>query len=89
MNISREDAIVILYRAGNLSGASYSAKAEYIPFEDSCSDYAQEAVEAFAKSGIITGTGNNMLNAGRTLTRAEAAKMVYGLYKFINQSTAN
>jgi len=86
MNISREDAIVMLYRAGGLKGASYSDKAEYIPFEDGCSPYAEEAVKVFAKSGIITGTGNNMLNAKKTLTRAEAAKMVYGLYTFINQN---
>ena len=89
MHISREDAIVMLYRAGNLKGASYSDKAEFIPFEDGCSSYAEEAVAAFAKSGIVSGTGNNMLNAGRTLTRAEAAQMVYGLYTFINYNNAD
>ncbi len=89
MQISREDAIVMLYRAGNLTNVMYSNKAEYIPFEDECSAYAQEAVEALAKSGIISGIGNNMLGARRSLTRAEAAKMVYGLFTFINRSSVN
>lgn len=89
MQISREDAIVMLYRAGNLTNVVYSDKAEFIPFEDECSDYAQAAVETLAKSGIVSGIGNNLLGAKRSLTRAEAAKMVYGLYRFVNHNAIN
>lgn len=84
MSVSREDAIVMLFRAGSIAGAVYSDKAEFIPFEDGCSDYAREAVETLAKSGIVNGMGNNVLGAKKSLTRAEAANMIYKLYCFIS-----
>ncbi len=80
--ISRQDAIVILYRAANMNNAEFSDDAVYIPFADDCADYAAEAVEMLAKSNIVKGS-DNMLRAYDSLTRAEASKLIYELYLFL------
>lgn len=84
--ITRQDACVILYRASKYANVAFPTDAVYVPFIDGCSDYAEEAIEMLAKSNIIKGTGNNILNPYKQLTRAEAAKMVYELHCFVENN---
>ena len=71
--ITREDMVVMLYRAAKLSG--YKS----IEFKDgdSVSDYAAEAVRELSAAGIITGDESGFFRPKATATRAEAAVMIY------------
>ena len=42
-------------------------------------DYAQDAVKKLYASGIVSGRENGSFDPGAFASRAEAAKMVYGL----------
>ena len=78
-NITRQDMTAILYRVADMCGI-YLEKGS-LSFNDSAnvSDYAIDAVAALSASGIINGKGNNMFEPVAFATRAESAKMVYGL----------
>lgn len=77
--ISRQDVCVILYRAykSNLNG---SKELDFADAED-ISDYAKEGVSALYGSDIVGGIGNSMFAPLRGITRAEAAKIIYGIIK--------
>lgn len=77
--ISRQDVCVILYRAykSNLNG---SKELDFADAED-ISDYAKEGVSALYGSDIVGGIGNGMFAPLRGITRAEAAKIIYGIIK--------
>lgn len=77
--ISRQDVCVILYRAykSNLNG---SKELDFADAED-ISDYAKEGVSALYGSDIVWGIGNGMFEPLRGITRAEAAKIIYGIIK--------
>lgn len=75
--ISREDVCVILARyQGYTGGMGIQA-----PFADldEISNYALEAVVYFYKQGIINGKDNNCFKPHDGATRAEAAKIIYGI----------
>lgn len=82
-NITRQDIAVILYKALEYKGISLEAGE--LEFSDSgeISDYAEKAVSALAKAGIINGVGDGTFNPTGFATRAEAAQMVFGVYKLI------
>ena len=52
-----------------------------LDFADSSSipDYAKEAVAALSKSGIINGVGGNTFAPDDSSSRAQAAKIIYGI----------
>ena len=77
--ISRQDVCVILYRAykSNLNG---SKELDFADAED-ISDYAKEGASALYGSDIVGGIGNGMFAPLRGITRAEAAKIIYGIIK--------
>lgn len=79
--ITREDAAVIIARCVNLLGISADDTRENIVFNDynEISDYAKESVEFLYKKGIINGVSQGVFSPKSTLTRAEAAKMIYEL----------
>ena len=64
-----------------MRAAEISATEEYEPFADDAqiSDYAKEAVYALRKRAIINGKENNLFAPFDNATRAEAAKVIYGL----------
>ena len=79
--ITREDAMVLTQRAMSASGnsvgigsdgdlSSYSDKA-------SVSSYAKDAISALIKAGIITGGADGKLHPKDSITRVEAAAMIY------------
>jgi hypothetical protein len=80
-SITRQDLAVMLYRAMQQLGVSMPIVRTSASFSDqsSISDYAQEAVSALYSAGIIDGVGNNTFNPRGTATRAQAAKMIWGV----------
>ena len=76
--LTREDAVAMLYRAfGSRLNPSRDAKA-FADF-DSVSDYAKEAVTAMYSAGVLDGTDGEHFSPKQPITRAEAAKIIYGL----------
>jgi hypothetical protein len=80
-SITREDLAVMAYRAMQQLGVSMPIVRISSAFSDqsSISDYAQEAVSALYSAGIIDGVGNNTFDPQGTATRAQAAKIIWGV----------
>lgn len=76
-NITRQDMIVMLYRAEkhNISGNYVFAD------QDSIADYAKAAVSYYAEKGIISGMGDNRFEPVMLSTRAQAAQLIYNAVK--------
>ena len=81
--MSRQDMAVIIHRVFEYLGAKVSG--ESISFDDNAdiSDYAKEAVDALTAAGIINGMGDGTFAPKGTVTRAQTAKVVYGLMSII------
>lgn len=79
--LTREDAMVFLYRTLNRTGRTVAAASTaYLNrFSDggSTSSYAQDSVAALAQAGIIQGDNYNRLNPKGSLTRAEMAVILH------------
>lgn len=83
MNITREDMAVIAYRTALKSGKmKESERVSGFIFADDeqISDYAKTAVYALYDAGIINGVSEDEVAAKDYLTRAQAAKIIYGIY---------
>lgn len=82
--ITRQDMAVILYNS--LKTCGYTGDAVRAEFSDSdlINDYAEEAIAVLFNSGAIKGVGNNCFNPLGNATRAEAAKMVFGILDYLN-----
>ena len=81
MNVTRQDAAVILCRAAEYKSIQLNSDGEKRIFNDSAdiSDYAKEAVNRLSAVGAVSGDENgNFMPFGNT-TRAEAAKLIYSL----------
>lgn len=81
MNVTRQDAAVILCRAAEYKSIQLNRDGEKRIFNDSAdiSDYAKEAVNRLSAVGAVSGDENgNFMPFGNT-TRAEAAKLIYSL----------
>lgn len=78
-NITRQDAAVMVSRALSASGAELEL-GENVEFtdEDSISGYAKSAVSKLARAGIINGMADGSFAPQNSITRAEAAQMLYG-----------
>lgn len=78
-NLSRQDAAVILLRAITKKGGSlpYTDNEIYPNDFEKISDYAAVSVSEMFNVGILTGDENRNFNPEDSLTRAEAAKMIY------------
>lgn len=73
--VTREDAALILFRALGIE------KGEEISFNDKgeISEYAKEAVAAMVKGGYVSGMGDGTFKPKSTLTRAQAAQLIYNI----------
>lgn len=78
--ITREQAAKIIYGALTYGKEEIINSSDETKFADdtSISEYARQAVYFMKNSGIISGKGENMFAPNDNLTRAEAAKMIYG-----------
>ena len=75
--ITREDACVMLYRLlGAVSDTEY--KPDYAD-RGQISGYASEAVDALSGAGVINGLDNGCFEPKGTLTRAQAAVILYNI----------
>jgi len=80
-SISREELITMAHRASekyhhfiNESNKNIS----FIDFEDA-DDYAKESIMTFARAGIVSGVGKDIVNPKGYTSRAEAAVIIYRL----------
>lgn len=84
--ITRQQAMAIIARAMNLTGMAASLTDHEIKgfiseYEDGhrVSNYANESVAVCLKSGVITGTSQNILSPNAPVTRGEVAMMIQRL----------
>lgn len=85
--ITREDLCVMAYRGLTQLGVALPAERAVNTFADdeSISQYAREAVYSLYRAGIIDGVGNNTFDPAGGATRAEAAKILYGVLQYTVQ----
>lgn len=83
--ITREEMAAIICRAAEAKGLELKADKEKEDFADNgtISDWARENVYALQQAGIISGMGDGTFAPGQQCTRAEAAKVVYELTKYM------
>lgn len=82
--VSRQDSAVMIYNVITKLGRILPSKRVYESFADESdiSSYAQDAVKALYTAQVIDGTGTGF-NPNGNLTRAEAAKIIYGVLKIV------
>ncbi|MBQ7900846.1 MAG: S-layer homology domain-containing protein, partial [Clostridia bacterium] len=79
-NISRQDAAVMLDRTAQHVGIEYEFDTSALHiFTDYMADYARISIYRLYQIGVVNGTSATTFSATETLTRAQAAKMIYGL----------
>lgn len=76
--ITRQDAAVILDRI--LPHSAYSTISSNLRDKSTISSYAVESVAKLYSMGYMTGNHNNMFLPKKSLTRAEAAKILCNIY---------
>ena len=80
--ITRQDMFTLLYRALDVLGewpeADTSATLSDFSDADAISDYAEQAMEAFVSSGIVSGSDGELDPLGNS-TRAQMAQVLYNL----------
>ncbi len=89
-HLTRQDLCVMALRAyatlyeTEVIGSSNGKKV----FQDSelISDYAAEAIEFMYENGIVAGNGDGSFRPLESCTRAETAKIIYGLLEFAEES---
>ena len=79
-NITRQDMACIAANAAKMYGITFSDESKTL-FEDDAqiADYARSSVYALRAGGILNGKENNAFCPTDNATRAEAAKIIYGL----------
>lgn len=88
-SITREDAIVLLFRILKMRGImlpTIEIEKNINSFKDgeNVSEYAKEALNEFIKAGIVKGDGYN-LNPKSNITRAEMATILYRIFEIIEK----
>lgn len=83
--ITRQDICVMAYRLLNICDVAIPEVNEVVVFNDEneISDYAKDAVAALQKAGIINGDDSGSFNPKAFATRAETAKIIYGIYSLV------
>lgn len=80
--ITRQDAAVILYRL--ISGIKATEETKTFTDNDAISDYAKQAVSSLAGINIISGMTDGSFAPAQNLTRAQAAKLLYGVLEYLS-----
>lgn len=76
--VTRQDAAVMLARLCDAKGIVISGE-EYPTDSANIASYAQESVSRLAGAGIINGFEDGSFRPNEVLTRAQSAKLIYGL----------
>lgn len=79
--ITRQDAAVILKRILDNKGVELTQSNTGFSDYDKVSDYAKDAVGKLSYKGIIKGFEDNTFRGSNTITRAEAAQLIYNAIK--------
>jgi len=79
MKITRQDMCVLAYKAAELAGTRLSAAESEFSDQAEIAAYAKTAVGAMYGAEIVGGMGDNRFAPQETATRAQAAKIIYGL----------
>lgn len=82
--ITREQGAVMCYRGSVMKNMTFASDISVFSDDLSINTWAKEAVYSLASVKIINGTGDGSFAPLKTMTRAETAKLVYGLYCAIN-----
>ena len=77
--MSRQDMAVIVHRMFEFLEIEVSGESINFTDDDEVSDYAKEAVSVLSSAGIINGMGDGTFAPKGIVTRAQAAKVIYGL----------
>lgn len=77
--MTRQDMAVVIYRTAQKLGLELSGDAIEFDDAEAISDYAKKAVEALTAAGVINGMGDGTFAPEFTVTRAQMAKVIYGL----------
>lgn len=77
--ITRQDAAVMIYRFAKYFNIEFSLTDNSFADGNVISDYAIESVNALAGASIINGLPDGTFAPQNSATRAEAAKMIYGI----------
>ena len=80
-SIMRQDMAVILYRA---LGDQNSKVVLNFSDKENIASYAEDAISELVGLGILNGYEDGSFQPRGTATRAEAAKMIYGIYQYLN-----
>ncbi len=83
--ITREEMAAIICRAAEAKGLELKANKEKQDFTDNntISDWALDNVYTLQQAGVISGMGDGSFAPAQQCTRAEAAKVVYELTKYM------
>lgn len=81
--ITKQDAAVMLYRYAQSKGMDHNGSVGFAD-RDSISDYAEQAVGALERAGVISGS-NGFFYPENNTTRAEAATLIYKLLSFMKE----
>lgn len=81
--ITRESLAVILYRTYQKVVKDIDAESASFTDGEEISDYAKTAVDAMVTLGIMEGMGDGTFSPKTTVTRAQAAKVIYELLTLI------
>lgn len=81
LDITRQDLCVMTYRVAQIVGTQFEKVTEPETFTDSDSiaDYSLEAITQMQSAGIINGMGNGTFAPRSNATRAQSAKILWGL----------
>lgn len=84
-NISRQDAAVMVKRAldGKKKALDITLSKRMPSDIEEVSDYARDAVGAMFKANVLSGDESGAFCPTNSLTRAEAAKIIYGVIKAV------
>lgn len=80
-NITRQDLCVMIYRAMVNAGYEIASGTAEFTDEDQISDYAVDAIDALTAQNIISGMDDGSFAPLETATRAQTAKIIYGVIK--------
>ena len=86
-DITRQDMFTLIYRALTYAGMNLPPDAgalDKFGDKDKIADYAKDAISALTKNGLIMGDQNGNVNPLGKASRAEAAVMMYRVYKYAN-----
>lgn len=81
--MSRQDMAVVIYRTAEKLGLELLGNVEDFADSAEFADYAKDAIKALTASGVVNGMGDGTFSPKTTVTRAQAAKVIYGLMKLV------